>query len=100
MQWYINMRPKLITQEQERKLVSLYNEGLPIKQIMTETGIKSEQTIYRLLRENDIPKRSVVKSKKITFSASPDVVKLLSGINDPSAVINEAVVAYMKNGLE
>lgn len=91
------MRPKLITQEQERKLVSLYNEGLPIKQIMIETAIKSEQTIYRLLRENNISKREkVIKPKKITFKATAEVVKLLKEVENPSDIINEAIVIYVR----
>ncbi len=91
------MRPKLITQEQERKLVSLYNEGLPIKQIMIETAIKSEQTIYRLLRENNISKREkVIKPKKITFTATAEVVELLKEVENPSDIINEAIVIYVR----
>ena len=36
----------------------MYREGiLTIKEIMAETGIRSEQTIYRILDEAGIPRR-------------------------------------------
>ena len=38
--------------------VRLYKEGvLTIKEIMAKTGIRSEQTIYRILDEAGIPRR-------------------------------------------
>lgn len=88
------MRPKLITEEQEKKLISLYIKGLPIKQIMADTGIKSEQTIYRLLRENNVDKRP--KKQKITFIATFEVLELLSELQNPSEIINKAILAYAK----
>lgn len=91
------MRPKLITEEQEKKLISLYIKGLPIKQIMADTGIKSEQTIYRLLRENNVDKRpKKTKKQKITFIATFEVLELLSEFQNPSEIINKAILAYAK----
>ena len=48
---------KLISLEQEEEVVRLYrSEKYTIKQICKMTGVVSEQTIYRILRERNIPK--------------------------------------------
>lgn len=40
--------------------VRLYKEGvLTIREIMAKTGIRSEQTIYRILDEAGVPRRPV-----------------------------------------
>lgn len=61
---------------------------------MADTGIKSEQTIYRLLRENNVDKRP--KKQKITFIATFEVLELLSELQNPSEIINKAILAYAK----
>lgn len=64
---------------------------------MADTGIKSEQTIYRLLRENNVDKRpKKAKNKKITFIATFEVLELLSEFQNPSEIINKAILAYAK----
>lgn len=45
-------------------MIQLYLLGKKIKEIMNLTGIKSEQTIYRLLDENNIPRRPKLESKR------------------------------------
>lgn len=45
------VRPRSITDEQIVSLLILYADNVPIKEIMKRTGIKSEQSIYRLLDE-------------------------------------------------
>ena len=48
----------MIREYQKRECIRLYREGiLTIKEIMAETGIRSEQTIYRILDEAGIPRR-------------------------------------------
>lgn len=42
---------KQISEESERLTVELYKSGKSIAIIMAETGIRSEQTIYRILRD-------------------------------------------------
>lgn len=50
----------MIEDYRREKCVQLYKEGaLTIKEIMTQTGIRSEQTIYRILDEAGIPRRPV-----------------------------------------
>lgn len=48
----------MIRQPQKDECIRLYKEGiLTIKEIMSETGIRSEQTIYRILDEAGITRR-------------------------------------------
>ena len=66
-------RPRCITQEQTEAVILLYRaQKLTIKQIMDETGVKSEQTIYRILDENGIPRlqqREMARKASISFDA-------------------------------
>ena len=88
------MRPKLISLEQEKQTIQLYLSGEKIKKIMTITGIKSEQTVYRLLDENNIPRRPKIESKKVSFVASKEVLSILEGKKDLSSFINDAIIAF------
>lgn len=48
----------MIKESQRKECVRLYQEGLlTIKEIMADTGIRSEQTIYRILDAAGIPRR-------------------------------------------
>ena len=48
----------MIRDSQKKECVRLYKEGiLTIKEIMAETGIRSEQTIYRILDAAGVPRR-------------------------------------------
>ncbi|MBS6328004.1 MAG: hypothetical protein KH425_00150 [Prevotella bivia] len=48
----------MITLEQQEEVVRLYQSHLlTIKQIMMVSGVKSEQTIYRILDDYRIPRR-------------------------------------------
>lgn len=71
-------RPRCITQEQTEAVIRLYRaQKLTIKQIMDETGVKSEQTIYRILDENGIPRlqqREMVRKASISFDADTWVI--------------------------
>ena len=48
---------KRITAEQENDVVKLYNTEMSILDIIERTGIKSEQTIYRILRDAGVKRR-------------------------------------------
>lgn len=61
---------------------------------MTITGIKSEQTIYRLLDENNIPRRPKIESKKVYFTATKEVLSILQDKEDISMFINNAIMAF------
>lgn len=48
----------MIRDYQKKECIRLYQEGvLTIKEIMAETDIRSEQTIYRILDAAGIPRR-------------------------------------------
>ncbi len=48
----------MISKEQRKECVRLYQSGYyPIKQIMRITGIRSEQTIYRILDEQGVSRK-------------------------------------------
>ena len=55
-------RRRSITLDQESR--SLYKVGMAIKEIMKETDIKSEQTIYRILDSNGVSRRPKVNGVK------------------------------------
>lgn len=48
---------KQISMKQKEAVVKLYNSGSSISSIKSETGVKSEQTIYRILNDAGIEKR-------------------------------------------
>lgn len=48
---------KQITPIQEDLVVRMYNSGVSIASIKSETGVKSEQTIYRILNDAGVEKR-------------------------------------------
>ena len=50
-------RRRSITLDQESRVLSLYKDGIAIKEIIRETRVRSEQTIYRILDYNDVTKR-------------------------------------------
>jgi len=62
----------MITEEQKRQCISLYkSKRFSIKEILTKTGIGSEQTVYRILDEAGIPRqrRNSVHKSSISFDA-------------------------------
>ena len=73
---------KLITLEQEEEVVRLYrSEKYTIKQICEMTGVVSEQTIYRILRERNIPKRKIrIITKKVSISLDYETELILDKI--------------------
>ena len=69
---------KLISLEQEEEVVRLYrSEKYTIKQICEMTGVASEQTIYRILRERNIPKRKI---RRITVSLDHETELILDKV--------------------
>ena len=49
------------------------------------------------LRENTKSKREKIrKPNKITFTATAEVVELLKEVENPSDIINEAIVIYVR----
>lgn len=59
------MRGKRITLQQEEGVVRLYKtKQYAIREIMERTGVKSEQTIYRILSDYNIP---MIRRKSVSM---------------------------------
>lgn len=85
-------RGRSITPEQENKVLALYHQNIAIKEIMKATGIKSEQTIYRILDEHDVPRRPKLKGvAKISITIEEDVAQILEKQPNLSQYVNEAI---------
>jgi len=87
---------RLITLEQEEEVVRLYrSEKYTIKQICKMTGVLSEQTIYRILRERNIPKREIrIITKKISVSLDHETELILDKIKRAFEVNQTVVVSF------
>lgn len=91
-------RRRSITLDQESRVLSLYKDGMAIKEIMKETDIKSEQTIYRILDSNDVPRRPKVRDvRKIFVTIEEDVADILDKEQSVSLYVNEAIRYYHGN---
>ena len=69
----------IYTDDVREKCARLYKQGLPIKDIMQQTGLRSTQTVYRILREGKIPARNTDKKggKVITVSLDKEAVRII-----------------------
>lgn len=69
----------IYTDDVREKCAKLYKQGLPIKDIMQQTGLRSTQTVYRILREGKIPARNTDKKggKVITVSLDKEAVRII-----------------------
>lgn len=78
--------------------MSLYKDGMAIKEIMGKTDIRSEQTIYRILDSNGVPRRPKVRGvKKILVKIEEDVAAILDKEQSVSLYVNEAIRFYNSN---
>lgn len=48
---------KQVSSDKEKLVIDLYKAGGSIARIKTESGVKSEQTIYRILRDAGVERR-------------------------------------------
>lgn len=85
-------RRRSITLDQESRVLSLYKGGMAIKEIMKDTEIKSEQTIYRILDSNGVPRRPKVNGVKRILVAA-----ILDKEQSVSLYVNEAIRFYHGN---
>ena len=91
-------RRRSITLDQESRVLSLYKQGIAIKEIIKETGERSEQTIYRILDSNDVPRRPKVRGvRKIFVTIEEDVAAILNKEQSVSLYVNEAIRFYHSN---
>lgn len=88
----------MITVEQENEVVRLYKaQRHTIKEIMSMTGVGSEQTIYRILDDRGIPRLKVRKpTRKITIGLDEETERLLTQANPKN--ISEWVCTMIKKG--
>lgn len=91
-------RGRSITLDQESRVLSLYKDGIAIKEIIRETGVRSEQTIYRILDSNGVPRRPKVRGvRKIFVTIEEDVATILDKEQSVSLYVNEAIRFYHSN---
>ena len=91
-------RRRSITLDQESRVLSLYKDGMAIKEIIRETGVRSEQTIYRILDSNGVPRRPKVRGvRKIFVTIEEDVAAILDKEQSVSLYVNEARRYYHGN---
>ena len=91
-------RGRSITLDQEFRVLSLYKDGMAIKEIIRETGVRSEQTIYRILDSNGVPRRPKVRGvKRILVMIEEDVAAILDKEQSVSLYVNEAIRFYHSN---
>lgn len=91
-------RGRSITLDQESRVLSLYKDGIAIKEIIRETGVRSEQTIYRILDSNGVPRRPKVRGvRKIFVTIEEDVATILDKEQSVSLYVNEAIRHYHSN---
>lgn len=68
----------MITLNQENEVVRLYqSHRFTIKEIIAKTGVKSEQTIYRILARHNVPKirkRKPVRKVSISLDETADTI--------------------------
>lgn len=86
-------RPRNISAEQISSMLILYATDVPIKEIMARTGIKSEQTIYRLLDENNIkrkPKKRCPIKRCVSFEEDVEL-DVLEHTDNVSAFVCECI---------
>lgn len=89
----------MITLEQQEKCVKLYQEGQhTIKQILAETGIRSEQTVYRILDQAGVPRRPARKSvMKISVNLDKGAVDVIESVKPKnlSEFVSDAIKAFV-----
>ena len=88
----------MLSPEQKTLCIKLYTEDeISIKEILSKTGIRSEPTIYKILKEAGIEKKRNRKhAKNVTISLDQDTVELIEKIRPKnlSELICEALVDY------
>lgn len=77
------VRRGLISVDQEEEVVRLYrSQAHAIKEIMALTGVRSEQTIYRILDSRDIPRQKVRKPvRKVTIGLDAETDEIISKVS-------------------
>lgn len=87
----------MISVDQQVMCEKLYKEGeLKIKEIMAVTGIRSEQTVYRILDAAGIPRRPTRGTvMKATISMDKETVDIINRVNPRN--LSEWICDLIKN---
>ena len=87
-----------ISIDQEKEVVRLYRaQKHTIKQIMSLTGVRSEQTVYRILDSRDIPRLKVRKpTRKISIGLDEKTDEILKRVKPKN--VSEWVCKMIKKG--
>lgn len=94
-----NMTRKRITLEQEEEAVFLYrSRKYSIKDILKKTGIKSEQTLYRIFLSRDLPPMRREATTRISLRADEDVARIIE--KEKPRNISEYLCNLIKKGYE
>lgn len=72
----------MIGEEQKEECIKLYRQGaLTIKEIMKATGIRSEQTVYRILDAAGVPRKPLRPTEwRATISFDAETVEIIEYI--------------------
>lgn len=90
----------MISIEQEQEVIRLYRgRKNSIKQIMAQTGVRSEQTIYRILYANNVPKQKIRKpTRRISVGLDEEAEGIIRKAKPRN--ISEFVSEMIKRGYE
>lgn len=88
----------MISIEQEQEVIRLYRgRKNSIKQIMAQTGVRSEQTIYRILSANNVPKQNMRKpTRRISVGLDEEAERIIRKARPRN--ISEFVSEMIKRG--
>lgn len=88
----------MISIEQEQEVIRLYRgRKNSIKQIMAQTGVRSEQTIYRILSANNVPKQKTRKpTRRISVGLDEEAERIIRKARPSN--ISEFVSEMIKRG--
>lgn len=88
----------MISKEQEQEVIRLYRgRKNSIKQIMAQTGVRSEQTIYRILSANNVPKQKTRKpTRRISVGLDEEAESIIRKARPSN--ISEFVSEMIKRG--
>lgn len=67
----------MYTDDVREKCARLYKRGLSIKEIMQMTGLKSSRTVYKILKENDIPLNKEEGKKNISVTLDKETLRII-----------------------
>lgn len=79
--------------EQITEILILYADNIPIKEIMKRTGVKSEQTLYAILDENNVkrkPKKRCPIKRCVSFEEDVEM-DILEHADNVSAFVCECI---------